>query len=44
MIILWVLLLLIAAMVLTAYICFRMAFYVPKKEIIAPDDYSIPEG
>ena len=44
MIVLWVLLLLIAAMVLAAYICFRMAFYVPKKEIIAPDDYSIPEG
>ncbi len=44
MIVLWILLALAAAVFLIAYICFYMAFYVPKKEIIAPDDYNIPPG
>lgn len=29
---------------LTSYICFRMAFYVKKKVIIGPDEYPIPPG
>ena len=33
-----------AAVILISYICFRMAFFVPKKIIIGPDDYSIPDG
>lgn len=44
MIILYILLGIAVACLLISYICFRMAFYVPKKEIIGPDDYPIPEG
>ena len=33
-----------AAVILISYICFRMAFFVPKKIIIGPDDYPIPDG
>ena len=29
---------------LVAYICFRMAFYVKEKKIIGPDEYPIPPG
>lgn len=29
---------------LTSYICFRMAFYVKEKRIIGPDEYPIPPG
>ena len=29
---------------LAAYICFRMAFYVKEKKIIGPDEYPIPPG
>ena len=44
MILLYILLGLVAISLLIAYICFRMAFYVPKKIIIGPNDYPIPEG
>ena len=27
-----------------SYICFRIAFYVPQKQIIGPDEYPIPDG
>lgn len=43
-IVLWILLGIAAAVLIISYICFRMAFYVPKKEVIAPDDYRIPPG
>ncbi len=33
-----------ALTLLTAYICFRMAFYVKKKKIIGPDEYPVPPG
>ena len=33
-----------ALVLLTAYICFRMAFYVKKKTIIGKDEYPIPPG
>lgn len=29
---------------LTAYICFRLAFYVPRKKKTNPDEFPIPEG
>ena len=41
---LYILLGLGALVLLISYICFRIAFYVPKKEVIGPDDYPIPEG
>ena len=44
MVILYILLALAAVVLLIAYLCFRMAFYVPKKILIGPDDYPIPEG
>ena len=44
MILLYILLALAALCLIIAYICFRMAFYVPKKIIIGPDDYPIPDG
>lgn len=44
MIILYILFGLAAIVLLISYICFRMAFYVPKKEVIGPDDYPIPDG
>ena len=44
MIILWILLALTALVLLIAYICFRMAFFVPKHAPIAADDYTIPAG
>lgn len=39
-----VLLFLAAVVLLTSYICFRMAFYVKEKKIIGPDEYPIPPG
>ena len=33
-----------AVVLLTSYICFRMAFYVKEKKIIGPDEYPIPPG
>lgn len=44
MIILYILLILVAIVVLASYLCFRMAFYVPKQTIIGPDEFPIPEG
>lgn len=35
---------LIALVLLTAYICYRMAFYAPARKPTAPDTYPIPEG
>ena len=37
-------LLVLALVLIIAYICYRMAFFVPKHGPVAPDDYSIPEG
>ncbi len=44
MTVLWILLAIAVLVLLVAYICFYMAFYVPKHEPIAPDDYTIPTG
>lgn len=44
MIIVYILLGIAILFLLISYICFRMAFFVPKKEIIGPEDYPIPEG
>ena len=43
-IILGVLAFAVVATLLTAYICFRMAFYVKEKHIVAADEYPIPPG
>ena len=42
--ILLVIIFLILATLLISYICFRMAFYAPRKEPANPEEYSIPEG
>ena len=44
MVIVWILLGLAAICLIISYICFRITFYVPKKIIIGPDDYPIPDG
>ena len=44
MVIVYILLGLAAVVLLVSYICFRIAFWVAKKELIGPDDYPIPEG
>lgn len=44
MIVLWVISAILLLILLTAFICFYMAFYVPKHGPIAIDDYTIPEG
>ena len=44
MIILWILLALLALILLVAYLCFRMAFYVPNHKPVGSDEYPIPEG
>lgn len=44
MVILYILLAVAALVLLASYLCFRIAFYVPKKTIIGPDEYPIPEG
>ena len=41
---LWILLALAAIVLLIAYICFYMAFFVPRHGPVAPDDYFIPVG
>ena len=41
---LWILLALIVLVLLIAFVCFHMAFFVPKHGPIAPDDYTIPVG
>ena len=35
---------LIAFAFLAAYLCFRMAFYVPRKQPVSPDEIPLPEG
>jgi len=44
MTVIWILLAIIAAILLIAFICFYMAFFVPKHGPVAPDDYTIPDG
>ena len=44
MIVLWILMALIALVLAAAYICFYIAFFVPKHGPIAMDDYTIPDG
>lgn len=44
MVFLWILLAAAAFALLVSYISFRMAFFVPHKQIIGPDDYPIPDG
>ena len=44
MILLWILLGLEIVCLVTCYLCYRVTFYVPKKIIIGPDDYPIPDG
>ena len=44
MILLWILPILAFLCLGVCYLCFRMAFYVPKKHIIGPDEYPIPDG
>lgn len=42
---LWILLLSVAVLTLTAsFICFMMVFYSPKRKPLGPDEYEIPEG
>ena len=41
---LWIAAGILAVMILTAYICYRMAFYAPKRTPVGPDEYPIPEG
>ena len=43
MIILWILLAVLVLVALTAYICFRMAYYVPQKDKLRPE-YELPPG
>ena len=40
----WILLPVTVLVLLIAYVCFYMAFYVPHHAPVAMDDYSIPEG
>ena len=44
MILLWLLLILCLLTLLGAYICYRLAFYSPKRKILGPDEYEIPDG
>ena len=44
MLIFWILLALAALVVLIAYICFRMAYYVPSHGPVGSDEYPIPDG
>lgn len=44
MFLLWLLPALAIIVLGISYLCFRMAFFVPDKRIIGPDDYPIPEG
>ena len=40
----WIFLALVVLVLLIAFICFYMAFFVPKHGPVAMDDYTIPEG
>ena len=44
MIVLWILLAIAVLILLIAFVCFYMAFFVPKHSPIAMDDYTIPDG
>jgi fermentation-respiration switch protein FrsA (DUF1100 family) len=44
MLLIWILMAVIFLILLIAFICFYMTFFVPKHGPIAIDDYSIPEG
>ena len=44
MIVLWILLALALLILAIAFVCFYMAFFVPKHSPIASDDYTIPQG
>lgn len=44
MVILWILFALAVIVLLISYLCFRIAFWVAKKELIGPNDFPIPEG
>ena len=44
MTVLWILLGCIGLILLIAFLCFYIAFFVPKHSPIAPDDYTIPDG
>ena len=40
----WILLALAALVLLIAFACFYLVFFVPKHGPVAPNDYSIPTG
>jgi len=42
--VLWILLAVAVLVLLIAFVCFYMAFFVPKHSPVAMDDYTIPEG
>lgn len=42
--VLFVLVVVVGLVLLTAYICFRMAFYVKEKKIFGPEEYPVPPG
>ena len=44
MIVFWILLAIVAAVLMIAFVCFYLAFFVPKHGPVAADDYTIPEG
>lgn len=44
MFLLWIAIALAVLCLGISYICFRIAFYVPHKHIIGPDEYPIPDG
>lgn len=44
MVFLWILPALLVLVLVIAFICFYMAFFVPKHEPVAMDDYTIPDG
>ena len=44
MIVVWILLALVALITVAAYLCYRMAFYAPRKETPPSDVIEIPEG
>lgn len=44
MTVVWILLALAALVLLIAFVCFYMAFFVPKHGPVRADDYTIPEG
>ena len=44
MVIFWILLAIALLILLIAFACFYLAFFVPKHGPIGPDEYPIPEG